>query len=159
MARLGLTDTDIKLAIQAVFSRLAPCFSDPPGRNPCSPLTPLSVIAIQLLLYVVLAGCRHVTSSELPGEYSVTMPWGGSNLALRANHTMEEEVHTRDGHSEKVSGTWQENKGYVFIKPCLPVRLADHVRTEICGFAAEVVGFRRIELSIDSVYDLAYTKR
>lgn len=115
----------------------------------------LSVVA----LACAMISCRSARLAEVPGKYAVEVSGGTSTLILRADGTMEQLVPAKGGESERVSGTWTFEDGFLARKPCLVIRWeAESSRADRCVSAVEVPAFGRVEISLDTDHGIAYKK-
>jgi hypothetical protein len=107
----------------------------------------------------VFSGCRAARLKDLPGEYVAKTDWGTSTLILRTDHTMKQEVRTNRGEVRQNSGVWTFDDEFLTTKPCLVVgHRTEGLWSGACGNDVTVIGFRKVEISLDPDFGLAYEK-
>ena len=117
---------------------------------------PALVIIIDSFL---MTSCRSAKVTDLPGRYFAKTDWGESTLTLQPNHTMEQEVRVANRQPDRISGTWNFDKDFLTLKPCLAVKWkVPGERVAACIDGVVLTPLVGVEISIDSQYGLAYKK-
>ena len=107
----------------------------------------------------IVNSCTTAQLRDIPGYYSLKAEWGVSSLLLLSDNTMEQEVRTDHTDVRRIAGNWHFKEGILTLKPCLYVRLhREIVVADGCASGVSVTAFGKVEIEVDSDYNLSYQK-